>query len=240
MIEIKNYQQEILFFYNKLKNSEKFSISRYGDGEWSAITSSPLLCGVIPQKGITEWTTTGDDKNFNTARKYLTESLQFIDDQYYVAICPCYVEMTQFSKQRVENITYANIFVNKNYSFFVDNYIEFFKTQKIHLVANKEANLKRLPFKVEKFYPVDYNAWVNNLNLIDEIESQDNEDILFLFSAGPLSNILCYKLWQSNKKNTYIDVGSTLDPWIDTGNPRAYYLGKNYYSNLVCPCPNFK
>jgi hypothetical protein len=236
----KNYQEEIAFFYEKLQRGDKFSLSRYGDGEWAAITGRPLQCGVNPQKGITEWSTTGSDDKFNIARKYLTESLQFSDDNYYVAICPCYVEMTEFSKQNPDNITYANIFVNKNYPFFVDNYLEFFKTQKIYLVANKEANIRTLPFKVEKFYPVDYNAWINNLDLIEEIESEGIQDGLFLFSAGPLSNILCYKLWETNKKNTYLDVGSTLDPWIDTGNPRAYYLGRNYYSDLVCPCPNFK
>jgi hypothetical protein len=146
--------------------------------------------------------------------------------------------MLNYSGQEKENLTYANIFVNYNYSFFVNNYIDLFNNREVHLVANKESVLSKLPFKVEKFYPVDYNAWVNNLNLIEEIKSKNYSDKLFLFCAGPLSNILCYKLWETNKNNTYLDIGSVLDPWLQTGNPRAYYLGVKYYSEFLCPCPN--
>lgn len=237
-MSIKDYTKQIEVFYQKLKNGDKFSLCRYGDGEWAGITGRPLICGRNEKKNIEEWTTTGDNKKFSVSRKYLDESIKYVDKNYFLGICPCYKEMLEYSGQSDEKLTYANIFVNKNYSFFVENYIEFFKTQKIHLVANKESKIKDLPFEVEKFYPVEYNAWVNNLDLIDEILQREYTDKLFLFCAGPLSNILCYKLWQNNKNNVYLDIGSTLDLWIDTGNTRGYYLGIEYYSNFICPCPN--
>jgi hypothetical protein len=236
----KNYKQEIEIFYQKLQNGDKFSLSRYGDGEWSGIIGKPLICGENTKKNIIEWTTTGEDERFLLSRKYLSESIKFVDDGYFLGICPCYKEMIEYSGQSESSITYANIFVNDNYSFFVKKYIEFFKTQKIHLVANKESKLDNLPFEIEKFYPVDYNAWINNLDLIEEILEGNCQNKLFLFCSGPLSNILCYKLWQKNKNNVYLDIGSTLDLWIDTGNVRGYYMGIEYYSKFICPCPNIK
>lgn len=238
MFENKIYKDEIKVFYDKLLNNEKFSLSRYGDGEWAAILENPLVCGNNPSKQIYEWTTTGDNSNYKNARNYLQKAIKYKADNYYLGICPCYKKMLEYSGQEKENLTYANIFVNYNYSFFVDNYIELFNNREVHLVANKESILYKLPFKVEKFYPVDYNAWVNNLYLIEEIKNKDYSDKLFLFCAGPLSNILCYKLWDTNKNNTYLDIGSVLDPWLQTGNPRGYYLGVESYSKLLCPCPN--
>jgi hypothetical protein len=237
---MQSFEEDIKFFYEKIKNGDKFSICRYGDGEWAGITGRSLLCGNNPQRGIVEWTTTGENQNFEISRRYLEESIKYVDDDYYLGICPCYVDMLNFSGQPHKNVTYANIFVNNNYSFFIQKYINFFKTQKVHLVANEESSLKNLPFDVEEFYPVEYNAWVNNLDLIEKILSKDYKDKIFLFCAGPLSNILCYKLWQNNKNNVYLDIGSTLDPWISTGNPRGYYLGIESYSKLICPCPNAK
>lgn len=232
------YSNQIRLIYKKLISKGKFSLCRFGDGEWAGISKNPLVCGNNPSRGIYEWTTTGDNDNFSLSSELLSESLKYSENEYYVGICPCYTEMLKFSNQNEKNIVYANIFVNNNYSFFKEKFLEFFGTQKVHLVANKEANISNLPFSIEEFYPVEYNAWIYNLDLIDKINSKNYSNKLFLFCAGPLSNILCYKLWQNNKNNVYLDIGSTLDPWINTGNPRAYYLGKNYYSDFICPCPN--
>lgn len=231
---MKNYHSEIEFFYKKLINNDKFALSKFADGEWGAIKGDSFF----PANG--EWQANGNHPMFELARQELIESLQYKDPNYYVAICPCYVDAIQFSGQKDSQITYANIFVNSNYQFYKDNYISLYKERDIHLVTHKNTNLDNLPFKVEKFYPIDYNAWIQNRNLVNQILDQDLKDKLFLFAAGSFANILSYKLWKYNKKNTYIDVGSTLNPWTKIERlQRDYYMGNEELENLACPCPNF-
>lgn len=231
---MKDYIQEVRFFYNKLEKNEKFALSKFADGEQLGILGTPAL----PANG--EWQSNGDDPRYAEARNDLIESLQHKDPNYYVAICPCYKDLIELSGQSESQITYANIFVNSNYSFYKENYINLYKERDIHLVTHKNTNLDNLPFKVEKFYPIDYNAWINNRDLPEQILDQNLSDKLFLFAAGSFANILAYKLWKSNKNNTYMDVGSTLNIWTKIEKlQRDYYMGNSELENLCCPCPNF-
>ena len=231
---MKDYKKEIEFFYKKLQSNEKFALSKFADGEWGAITGTFFF----PANG--EWQANGNSLEFQIARKELIESIKYKDPNYYVAICPCYKEAIKFSGQDEKNITYANIFVNSNYPFYKEKYIPLYKERDIHLVTHKNTNLQDLPFRVEKFYPIDYNAWVVNRDLPDKILDQNLENKLFLFAAGSFANILSHKLWSNNKNNTYSDVGSTLNIWTKVERlKRDYYMGNKELENLCCPCPNF-
>lgn len=231
---MKDYKKEIEFFYNKLKKNDKFALGKFADGEWGAIKGDSFF----PANG--EWEANGNHPLFDIARQELIESLQYKDSNYYVAICPCYKDTIAFSKQNQSQITYANIFVNSNYNFYKENYIPLYRERDIHLVTHYNTNLDDLPFKVEKFYPIDYNAWIVNRDLPDQILEKDFSDKIFLFAAGSFANILAYKLWKVNKKNTYIDVGSTLNIWTKIERlQRDYYMGNKELENLSCPCPNF-
>lgn len=230
---MKDYHKEIEFFYNKLINNEKFALSKFADGEWEAIKGTQFF----PANG--EWQANGNDPAFELARQDLINSIKYREPDYYVAICPCYKEAIEFSGQNESNITYANIFVNSNYSFYKEKYIPLYQERDIHLVTHRNTNLSDLPFKVEKFYPIDYNAWIVNKNLPDQILEQDLKNKLFLFAAGSFANILAYKLWSQNKNNTYLDVGSTLNIWTKVELlKRDYYMGNAELENLCCPCPN--
>ena len=231
---MKDYHKEIQFFYNKLVKNEKFALGKFADGEWGAIKGTHFF----PANG--EWQANGNHPAFEKARLELAESIQYKHSNYYVAICPCYREAIKFSEQPESNITYANIFVNSNYQFYKENYIPLYKERDIHLVTHKDTNLDNLPFKVEKFYPIDYNAWIVNRDLPYQILEQDPKDKLFLFAAGSFANILSHKLWVNNKNNTYLDVGSTLNIWTKVERlQRDYYMGNKELENLCCPCPNF-
>ena len=51
------------------------------------------------------------------------------------------------------------------------------------------------------------------------------KDSLFLFCAGPFGNILAHQLFESNPNNIYMDIGSTLNPWLQSeGFKRDYYI----------------
>ena len=232
----KIFDQEIKILFDRFCSNQKFAFSKYADGEWLAIR------GVNGTSGNNEWTINDGTNTYDLSRNKLIESFKFKDNDYYVGIsCPCcqgehHQAMKFFSEQNESNLTFANIFVNSNYTFFIENFIpEFNKKTNIHLVANKVTDLTSLPFAVEKFYPVEYDAWRHNLSLINEIKEQNLKDKIFLFSTGPFGNILAYELWKSNKNNVYLDVGSTLDPWTKANRLIGkYYTDNSPDRNKVC------
>jgi hypothetical protein len=84
------------------------------------------------------------------------------------------------------------------------------------------------------------NAWVENHGLIDEIKNyiDDNKlkNNLFLFCAGPFGNLLSHQLFDHNKENTYIDIGSTLNTLLlgERGRNTRGYLKGEASSRQIC------
>lgn len=226
---MKYFREEIETIFHRLKSKQRFAFSKYADGEWMA------MCDIDLNNREFEVS-----ENTKEASGRLRDSFCFKDDGYYVGIsCPCcnayhHAAMKQFSRQDTEHLTFANMFVNSNYAFFQEHFIPEFANHKIHLVANEKSKIENLPFDVEQFYPVGFSAWVNNIDLVEEIISQNHQDKLFLFCAGPLGNILAHRLWDANKQNTYLDIGSTLNPWLESaGFTRGYFSGPNYHKTCV-------
>ena len=232
---MKLFHEEIVKFYEKLKNGENFSIARYGDGEMIAMRGETI------SSGYGEWNTNGTDPRYSIARDYLATSFKFKDPGYYVGIvCPCCQGMDNFNKMKSESgqedsqLTYANIFVNSNYGFFVQNFIPLFREKRVILVANKNSKVQNLPFGGE-FIGVEYDAWVKNIDLVEQLEKANIQNTLFLFACGPLGKILAQRLWANNKNNTYLDIGSTLHPWLESDiNIRGYYTNDPFWKSKVC------
>ena len=232
MTESKTFDGDIIRIFNKVKNRDKFAFSKYADGEYKILVNENIT-------NCDGWTF---DKNINKKEyQLLTESFKYLHEDYYVGIsCPCCQPQKHVNWMRenvgTTNVTWANIFVNSNYNFFVENFIpEFNKWDgRVILYANKSGIDKELPFKVDKYIPLNLNSWKEpELSQIIEqskIYSDEEKGQLFLFSAGPLGNMLSYSLHLHNKNNTYIDIGSTINPWI-VGNNRSYLKGKN---NKTC------
>lgn len=232
MGELKTFDGDIVKILNKVKNRDKFAFSKYADGEYKILINQPIT-------NCDGWKF--DPKNNSREYKILLESFEYKHDDYYVGIsCPCCQpnESVKWMRENVgsENITWANIFVNSNYKYFIDNFIPEFNKwdSRVILYANKSGINKELPFKVDKYIPLNINSWKEpELSQIIEkskLYSDEENGQLFLFSAGPLGNILTYTLHLHNKNNTYIDIGSTINPWI-VGNNRSYLKGKN---NKTC------
>lgn len=229
----KIFQEEIKIIEKRLISGEKFAFSKYADGEWGMMNNV-----VISSRG--EFDYKQEDVFYSTK---LMESYRFKDDGYYIGIsCPCcqgmetHKRMLLSSRQKEGHVTFANVFVNANYPYYVDNFVPFYKTQKVVLVCNRQAKLENLPFKPEKVYFIDHTAYKTNYGLIEEMktDSAGVSDFVFLFSAGPLGNLLAAELWKANKNNVYLDIGSTLNPWLQAeGHKRDYYIGKDF-SRQVC------
>jgi hypothetical protein len=136
----------------------------------------------------------------------------------------------------VKNITWANLFVNDNYEYFKNKFFPEFNNWEgeVTLVANEKGEGKNLPFKIDNYLPIQIGSWFNpsleHIIQLLKVKSKKTNNQLFLFSAGPLGNILSHQLHLVNQKNTYIDIGSTINPWV-VGNNRGYL---NKKSNKVC------
>jgi len=228
--ENKDFSLDIKILLKKLKNNEKFSFSKYADGEYAILRNQTIT-------NCDNWTYTSDiDLKYSDE---LLKSLKFNEPGYYIGIsCPCCVNKEQVSWYRdtvnVSNsqLTWANIFVNNNYKFFKKEYIEAFKNYDIILVANNNANIENLPFDVEEHIKVTNTAWKDNFDLVENLPTKNYKDKLFLFVCGPLGNMLAAKMWEKNKNNTYLDIGSTLNPWL-VGNNRGYLIGGGT-TNKIC------
>jgi hypothetical protein len=230
----KIFHEEIEKLYNRLISGKKFAFSKYADGEWAIIKNEPIVA-----RGEFEYNPMTDYYYSNK----LLQSYQYQDDDYYIGIsCPCcqgmetHTMMETVSQQKDDHITYANIFVNANYPYYIEKFVPYYATQKVILVCNRNGKVENLPFKPEKVYYIDATAFKTNYGLIEEMKKDvvDIKDHLFLFCAGPLGNMLAAELWQTNKENTYLDIGSTLNPWLQCeGHKRDYYNFKDL-SNRVC------
>ena len=107
------------------------------------------------------------------------------------------------------------------------------------LYCNDEGDINSLPFSPDKIFPISKNAWEHDWDLIEEskkyIKDNNIKDYLFLFCCGPFGNILCHELTEFNQNNTYLDIGSTLNPYLKSeGFQRDYYMGNTFFANMEC------
>jgi hypothetical protein len=227
----KIFRQEIETLFGRLKSRVPFAFSKYADGEWSAMRGGFVNNGEF---------ISAQDEHTEFSRRLLIDSFMYKHPSYYVGIsCPCcqgqeFYNMKTASRQDESNLTFANIFVNSNYNFYKNNFVPEYSNWKVNLIANEKSDISKLSFQVERFFPVGVNAWVNNLDLLGHLKQLNTEGELYLFCAGPFGNILAKQLWQHNQKNTYLDIGSTLNPWLGFEGFKRGYLYGSEDCNKVC------
>jgi hypothetical protein len=231
---MKTFDGDFTKFLNKIKSGEHFSLSRWGDGELTILEGKHID---IRSKGNGEFRYDPNLPQYNQAREKLMESYVYKDDNYYIGIaCPCcvgqekYQYMKDKSGQDEEHLTWANIFVNANYRRTINELIPEFKNHEVDIVVNKNSNIDRLPFKPKNVLRVGTDAWYEDFdlgrNMLEQILMRGVKNRIFLIAAGPLANILTYSLWvYGSKENTYIDIGSILDPYLQLKLTRGYHLG---------------
>ena len=135
------------------------------------------------------------------------------------------------------NLTSANLLVNSNYPLFIGHYVPVLKKKKVVFICSENADLTKADFNIIKDFRVGKNCIVNDHHLVQEIkdwiDTESIEDHVFLFSASSLSEVLIYELFKHSDKNTYIDVGTTLHPYIGLTIERDYL--RAYHNNLPHP-----
>ena len=136
-----------------------------------------------------------------------------------------------------ENLTSTNLLVNSNYPLFVQNFIPILRQKKIVLICSENAKPEETGFDIVKDFRVGKNCIINDHHLAGEIyewiSTNNIQDHVFLFSASSLSEVLIHKLFKESKNNTYIDIGTTLHPYMGLDIARDYL--KAYHHNFSHP-----
>lgn len=231
----KRYSEDIKIIHNALLNNENISFSKFCDGEWAVLSNQSI--------NNKEFWFDPTKKSDQEKRKALLDAFQYKNERYFVGITCVNVfgiethkQMTILSDQDQDHLTWADIWVNSNYKYYIQHILPIYSTKPVVLFANKNAQISNLPFVPYLHIPIENNAWEHNWNIIDyakNIAKQAN-NVIFLFCCGPFGNILCHKLTECNQNNTYLDIGSTLNPFLrSAGFERDYYMGDNYFSRMI-------
>lgn len=222
-------------FINKIKSGENFALMRNTDGELAIMEGR----SVAAQEG--NWTSPNYVTNLGKA---IYNSLQLNEaNVYYAVSCPCcdrrayYWYISRVTNKK--NITFANIWINANYKRF-RNEFEKIKRDAI-LITNYRAEGHKIGnVNILKHYKIsddcisfwDTQAPIMLSKIKKEYGNQNN--LLYIISAGPMSGPIIYELYTNNPNNCYVDFGSSIDVYYREGITRPYMVEGNCYAERNC------
>ena len=260
---MKQFDQEFDKILSMLQKGENFAFSRFSDGELFIMQNKTVILadnhyvtGDI--KGANVYTEE-EQKEFlperdGFYRDKLLECYKHVQPNYFKGICTgtdAHVGDKNFDYQIKlhggdhETLTFSNLLINANYKRFVEEIIPLLSKRKVIYVVNKLADISRLPFKIEKAFRIGSNCMINDYDVVEEIKSfitlHNIQDHVILCSAASLSNFIIYENFKENSNNTFLDIGSCLNPlltlegWKYTrGYLTHYWLNhKNHYGEQI-------
>ncbi len=249
------FKKDFFDMLTRLRNGENFAYCRFSDGEICIMKNEELKLSdnhvVMGDKRYSFGYSSDDHKHFEPEkhqflREALIDAYKYKADNYFVGGicqgCTCasshYADWMHNLYGSIDNnLTSANLLVNSNYPLFVNNFIPVLKNRKLVFICSENADLEQSEFEYIKDFRVGKNCIVNDHYLASEIKSwiksEKIKNHVFLFSASSLSEVLIYELYKENKNNTYIDIGTTLHPYIGLDIQRDYL--KAFMANVPHP-----
>ena len=225
---LKTYSNCLDYFIARIKNKQHFAIMKCADGEYSiSINKSIQNCD--------NWTFKTD----SILHKHFNDTLSSINSNVFYGISgpsdsKVICDYWYKNITNTHNITYANIFVNKNYS----RWIEFLKNAEYNCVLISQvypSSGKLGGMKIIEYLPIDkylVNKWddeyENYFKLVSKL-ARNHTNLLFFVSAGPLANIFIHRMYLENPNNTYIDCGSSIDFLTKGVYTRTYQTNNDIY-----------
>jgi len=259
---MKTFQSDFEKIKNYLNQGINFSFIRFSDGELFVLQNKRLELNedhyIIGESRGGGWYNKEEQKKFIPGeheffRQKLEDSLKYQDKNFFRGICTrpdvdrdTFDWMVDLAGGDSDELTWSNLLINGNYEKYLNEILPQFKNKKIIMVVNESAKIEKLPFKVEKDFRVGTNCFINDYGLIETIKNYivENkiENYLFLVSAASLSNLLIHELHMLSNKNTYLEIGSTLNPIMDMegwkgsrGYLKEFWLGHpRNYLNMNC------
>lgn len=236
-----NFREDLEEVLRLMLESDSLALARFADGEASVL------------KNITVGNKDGwlykRDKNL-VFRRDLRRSLLCSDKNYLYGIsCTCcdkenHEFLLNSVRAPLENLTFSNIWVNANFPRFNERFLPALKESKkpIILCSNSKARISELGqyIQIADFIPIPGNCVVywekyrEQIRGLLDLKATQHRNAIFLFAAGPLSEILIHEMWQANQQNIYLDIGSTLDPLLFRRNSRGYHNAGHAFSQRIC------
>lgn len=219
--------------WSKIEKAENFVFLRYGDGERSVMTGKTVKA----QEG---WVSPGYVSLLGEA---LLKTLNSIDDKVYYGIsCPCCDRAAYYwysTRIKNKNRTFANLFVNYNYKKFINKF-EKINRDAVFIGNHRAENQKIGNLNILKYYSVSDNCfqfWEKDASKLLEAIKNDfgsRKDLLYVVSAGPMSETIIMDLYENNPDNCYIDFGSSIDKYIHKKQTRPYMDENTPYAKMNC------
>ena len=261
MINWKWTEKDGKFLYElceKLRDKVPFAFSRWGDGEWVALThnhtsidkndeakmESKLFkyisdVSIKTDSFVSEGKANIDGNIFYKELGNRLKDIVSVEQDYYMGYMntpfttmwgePIHdVMKVEYPQRWVNSDILHGLSVREGLSYM----FELFEYIPVVYIGNE--SLKSLPF-INEFIKIPYNnVWSDYENILNKIKQSidDTQHKTFLFSAGMATNVFVDDLWKYNKNNTYMDVGSVFDPYVGRKS-RGYH-------NTLTNCKVFK
>ena len=238
---IQDFEKDFFEIMRMIKQADSMAFSRAADGEASVL------------KNVTVGNRDGwlykRDKNL-IFRADLRWSMQCTDPGFIYGIsCTCcdavnHDYLLKLLKADRSHMTFSNMWVNANYPRFKEHFFETLKAagKEIVVCTNKKAKIRNLEahLPIKGFIPIPGNCvtyWEKNrddIRALLDLQGSTRENTIFLFAAGPLSEILIRELWQVNPRHILLDIGSSIDPILFNRKSRLYHDDRSEFSQRVC------
>jgi len=256
---IKDYKKEFDKFLSLLESGENFAFSRFSDGEVFilkgervVLAENSFITGDIEGQGRYP---KEEQKDFDPERdkfyqEKLIEALRYRKKNYYKGLTGIVDEdiagkgsfefqLDLYGEGDDEHLSFSNVFINNNYPRFINEIVPILRDREIVLIVNEGATLSDLHLNIVKDFRVGSNCIINDYSLVEEIKSwirdNDVQGKIFLFSASTLSNYIIHECFKEFDKNTYIDIGSSLNPWMGLD---GWKYSRAYLQHWVLGMPN--
>ncbi len=220
--------------WKKIEDGENITFLRYADGERAIMTG----------KTVTAYYGGWSSPNYiSKLGKDLLKSLELNDKRVYYAIsCPCCDSSAYYwysTRIANSNITFANLWINANHLRFTKAFEKL--DREAVVIANYRSEGKKIGnLKILKHYSISDNCfdfWENHgENLVSDIKKDfgDKKNLLFVVSAGPMSELIIAELFKNNPDNCYIDFGSSIDGYYREKKLSLYKDKNSIYAKRNC------
>ena len=221
---------------SKISDKQNFAFSRFSDGELFIMQNKTVILAkdhyVTGQIKGPNIYTEEEQKEFlperdQFYREKLLECYKHTQDHYYKGICTGtdphvgdenFQYMIELHGGDHENLTFSNLLINANYSRFIEEMVPLFSQREVLYVVNRAAQVQQLPFSVKQTFEIGSNCMINDYGTAEEVKkyiaNNNIEDHVILCSAASLSNYVIYENFKENPNNTFIDIGSCLNPLL--------------------------
>lgn len=215
---------------------------RFSDGELEVLRGNPLSI----LNGVVNWRLgtldakypEHDNKSFvperdGALRADLTASALYRSEGYFKGVPTSSNKavgdrdyMIQLNGGDKDGLSFSDLFINENYLNFLNNILPIFLANvNVMFIGNFRADLSRLS-DMWTHLPVQDNAFPNYEvvlpRLLTKLSSAEMSSVI-LSSASSLTNILGHKLHEIRPDISFIDVGTSLNPFVGLGEAtRAY------------------